>query len=196
MGSSFAGLILINTMSRIGKRKILIADGVQVAVLDRLVTVKGTKGELKISIPLGISVKIEDNSVSTFASSQSKEKYLSPLLGLTNSLINNAIIGVKEGFSKKLELSGVGYRAKITDKGLSMTLGFSHPVEFELPVGIEASIEDSTRINISGIDKQLVGLVSAKIRKLKKPEPYKGKGIRYSTEVVRRKPGKAGKAQK
>ncbi len=183
-------------MSRIGKRTITIPSGVLISVAERTVTVKGPKGELKVGFPLGILTKIEGASLTTVPTEESKAKFLSPLLGLTNSLITNAIIGVKDGFSKKLELSGVGYRAKKTDKGLSMTLGFSHPVEFDLPQGIEAVVEDNTKITISGIDKQLVGLICAKIRKLRKPEPYKGKGIKYSTEVVRRKPGKAGKAQK
>lgn len=183
-------------MSRIGKRTLLIPAEVQVSVVDRLATVKGPKGELKVTVPLGIQINIDGGNLSTIPLDDSKAKLLSPLLGLTNSLINNAVIGVKDGFSKKLELSGVGYRAKKTEKGISMTLGFSHPVEFEAPKGITIAVEDNTKIDVSGIDKQLVGLVCAKIRKFRKPEPYKGKGIKYSTEVVRRKPGKAGKAQK
>ncbi|MFH1295535.1 MAG: 50S ribosomal protein L6 [bacterium] len=183
-------------MSRIGKRIVKIPSGVQLSVVNRLVQVKGPKGELNVSVPLGIAVNVEGEELTTVPADKTKAKLLSPLLGLTNSLITNAIIGVTEGFSKRLELSGVGYRAKKTETGLSMTLGFSHPVEFELPAGIEATVTDNTKITISGIDKQLVGLVSAKIRKLKKPEPYKGKGIKYVTEVVRRKAGKAGKVQK
>jgi len=183
-------------MSRIGKRKLNIPSGVQVEVKDRQVVVKGPKGELTINLPVDISLLVTNGVVITEYADKSKEKLLSPFLGLANALVNNALIGVKEGFSKKLELSGVGFRARKTDKGLSMTLGYSHPVEFELPDGISADVEDNTKITVSGVDKQLVGLVCAQIRKLRKPEPYKGKGIKYSTEVVRRKAGKAGKAQK
>ena len=183
-------------MSRIGKRTILIPKEVQVSVADGQVTVKGPKGELKVNMPAGVLAKVENDGFTTVAADKAKEKFLSPFLGLANSLVNNAIIGVKDGFFKRLELGGVGYRAKKTEDGLSMTLGFSHPVEFKLPKGIEVEIEDSTKVKISGIDKQLVGLMCSKIRKLKKPEPYKGKGIKYSTEVVKMKPGKAGKAQK
>lgn len=183
-------------MSRIGKRTLQLPEGVQVSVDQRNIKVKGPKGELVVQMPLGVVVNVEGNAVATKLIDQSKAKLLSPVWGLANSLVNNALIGVKDGFSKRLELSGVGYRAKKTDKGLSMTLGFSHPVEYVLPNGVEASVEDNTKILVSGIDKQLVGLVCSQIRKLRKPEPYKGKGIKYSDEVVRRKPGKAGKAQK
>jgi large subunit ribosomal protein L6 len=183
-------------MSRIGKRKILIPQGVELKISSKEVLVKGARGELKISIPFGIMADSKDGFLTTTPVEESKAKFLAPLLGLTNALINNAMIGVKDGFSKKLELSGVGYRAKKIDKGISMTLGFSHPVEFEVPVGITIDVEDNTKITVTGTDKQLVGLICAKIRKLKKPEPYKGKGIKYSNEVIRRKAGKAGKAQK
>ena len=183
-------------MSRIGKRKILIPQEVKAVISQKEVAVKGPKGELKVLVPFGVMVDLKDGYLTTAPVEESKAKFLSPLLGLTNALINNALIGVKDGFTKKLELSGVGYRAKKIDKGISMTLGFSHPVEFELPLGIDIEVEDNTKVTVSGIDKQLVGLVCAKIRKLKKPEPYKGKGIKYSNEIVRRKAGKAGKAQK
>jgi len=182
-------------MSRIGKRKILIPQGVEATISQREVVIKGPKGELKIVVPFGIAAVSKDGFLTTVPEEESKARFLSPLLGLTNALLSNAMTGVKEGFSKKLELSGVGYRAKKVDKGISMTLGFSHPVEFEIPAGINIEVEDNTRVTVSGIDKQLVGLICAKIRKLKKPEPYKGKGIKYSNEVVRRKAGKAGKAQ-
>jgi large subunit ribosomal protein L6 len=182
-------------MSRIGKRKINLPEDVEIKIVDREATIKGPKGELKILAPFGVIIGISEGIITT-TTEASKQKILSPLLGLTNSLLNNAIIGVKDGFSKKLELSGVGYRAKKTDNGISMTLGFSHPVEFEAPKGIFIEVEENTKVTVSGIDKQLVGLVCAKIRKLRKPEPYKGKGIKYSNEVVRRKAGKAGKTQK
>ena len=181
-------------MSRIGKRKLNIPKDIEIKIHDGEALIRGPKGELKVTAPYGVTINIAGDVLTTSAE-ESKQKLLSPLLGLTNSLLNNAIIGVKEGFSKKLELSGVGYRAKKTDKGISMTLGFSHPVEFEVPEGITVDVEDNTKVTVSGIDKQLVGLVCAKIRKLRKPEPYKGKGIKYSTEVVRRKAGKAGKAK-
>jgi large subunit ribosomal protein L6 len=183
-------------MSRIGKRKLTIPLGVEVSISPREVAFKGPKGELKVSVPFGIVAEAKEGFLTTSPEDENKAKFLSPLLGLTNSLVNNALIGVTDGFFKKLELSGVGYRAKKTDKGISMTLGFSHPVEFDAPAGIDIGVEDNTKVTVSGIDKQLVGLISAKIRKLKKPEPYKGKGIKYSDEVVRRKAGKAGKAQK
>lgn len=183
-------------MSRIGRRTILIPEGVEVRVTDGILTAKGPKGELALNLPPGVLVKIDGSALNTVSADGATAKFASPYLGLANSLISNILTGVKEGFSKRLELSGVGYRAKKTDKGLSMTLGFSHPVEYHLPEGIEATVEDNTSVTISGIDKQLVGLVCAKIRQLKKPEPYKGKGIKYFDEVVRRKPGKAGKAQK
>ena len=182
-------------MSRIGKRKLYIPEGIEVKIYERETIIKGPKGELKVTSPYGVTIGISDGVLTTSAE-ESRQKLLSPLLGLTNSLLNNALIGVKEGFSKRLELSGVGYRAKKTDKGISKTLGFSHPVEFDVPEGISITVEDNTKVTVSGIDKQLVGLVCAKIRKLRKPEPYKGKGIKYSTEVVRRKAGKAGKAAK
>ena len=183
-------------MSRIGERKILIPQGVETKISSKEVLVKGPKGELKVLVPFGILVDSKEGFLTTLPVEESKAKFLSSLLGLTNALINNAIIGVRSGFSKKLELSGVGYRAKKIDKGISMTLGFSHPVEFEVPTGISVEVEDNTKVTISGVDKQLVGLVCAKIRELRKPEPYKGKGIKYSNEIIRRKAGKAGKAQK
>ncbi|MFA5776535.1 MAG: 50S ribosomal protein L6 [Patescibacteria group bacterium] len=183
-------------MSRIGKRKILIPQGVEIKISSKEVLVKGPKGDLTVLVPFGVIVDSKDGFLTTLPVEESKAKFLSPLLGLTNALINNAMVGVKDGFSKKLELLGVGYRAKKVDKGISMTLGFSHPIEFEVPAEINIEVEDSTRVTVSGIDKQLVGLICAKIRKLKKPEPYKGKGIKYSNEVIRRKAGKAGKAQK
>lgn len=183
-------------MSRIGKRILQIPEGVEINVENRNVKIKGPKGELSVQMPFGVAVKTDGSSLSTKLTDESKAKLLAPVWGLANSLMNNALVGVKDGFSKRLELSGVGYRAKKTDTGLSMTLGFSHPVNYEVPKGIEVTVEDNTKILVAGIDKQLVGLVCAKIRQLKKPEPYKGKGIKYSTEVVRRKPGKAGKTQK
>jgi len=183
-------------MSRIGKRIITLPKDVQVETSGGQVRVKGPKGDLTVNLPIGVLAKIDGDHISTVPADQTKERFLSPMLGLTNALINNAVVGVKEGFSKKLELGGVGYRVKKIDTGISMTLGFSHPVEFEIPKGITVEVEDNTKIKISGIDKKLVGLICAKIRKLRKPEPYKGKGIKYSTEVIRRKPGKAGKAAK
>ena len=182
-------------MSRIGKRKINIPDGVEVNVEGRDAIIKGPKGELRLTSPFGVQISVSDSLITTIAQ-EGKQKLLSPLLGLTNSLLYNAVIGVKEGYSRKLELSGVGFRAKKTDNGISMSLGFSHPVEFQIPEGIFIDIEDNTKVTVSGIDKQLVGMVCAKIRKLKKPEPYKGKGIKYGGEVIRRKAGKAGKVQK
>ncbi|HAZ29304.1 TPA: 50S ribosomal protein L6 [candidate division WWE3 bacterium] len=183
-------------MSRIGNRKLTIPTDVTLGVLDQSVTIKGKKGELIVKLPRSVAVKLGDGFVETVCPKGVDEKIASPFLGLANSLINNGIQGVTTGFTKKLELVGVGYRAKKTDKGISMTLGFSHPVDFDAPVGITIDVEENTKVTVSGIDKQLVGLTSAKLRKIKKPEPYKGKGIRYLGEAVRRKPGKAGKVQK
>lgn len=178
-------------MSRIGKQPVIIKEGVEVTVVNDLVTVKGSKGELTQKIRPEIKVTIKDGSVIVAVEKETKES--SAFWGLTRALISNMIVGVTEGYEKKLELIGVGYRVTSKGSGISLTLGFSHPVEFEAPKGIEIKVDDNKNIIIKGIDKQLVGLTAAKIRAFRKPEPYKGKGIRYAGEVVRRKPGKAGK---
>lgn len=169
-------------MSRIGKQPIEIPEGVKVKIEDNFIIVKGPKGGLKRELPKEINVEVKAKQIIV----NSKDK---SLWGLWRTLIANMIEGVKQGFEKKLEIVGVGYRAKVEDNKLILNLGFSHPVEVEIPKGIEAKVEKNI-ITILGIDKQLVGQIAAYIRTQKKPEPYKGKGIRYLDEEVKIKPGK------
>lgn len=179
-------------MSRIGKTPIEIPAGVTVEVNGNTVSVKGPKGELKIEFRPEIGVKVEEGKIITYVVSETKET--NAYWGLTRSLIANMVKGVTKEFEKELELVGVGYRVKPSGNGISLTVGFSHPVEFIPEKGITLEVDGNTKIIVKGVDKQLVGLTAAKIRKIRKPEPYKGKGIKYVTEVVRRKAGKAGKA--
>lgn len=181
-------------MSRIGKRKLNVPSGVDLHIEEDYVKVSGPKGSLVVRIPKGVVVEKVDNVISTKLVEEKKGS--KSLWGLTNALLNNALIGVVNGYTKKLELVGVGYRAKKEGSALILSLGFSHQVKFEPPQGVNVEVEENTKISVSGIDKQLVGLVASQIRSLKKPEPYKGKGIRYVGESVRIKPGKAGKGQK
>ncbi len=174
-------------MSRIGKKTIEIPQGVEVKLSKREIKVKGPKGELTRLIPLELEVSLEEKELKV--SPRKKTKNSAALWGLWRSLISNMIEGVTEGFEKKLEVNGVGYRANLEGKKLVLHLGFSHPVEIEAPEGIEFKVERNL-ISVSGIDKQLVGQIAAKIRSKKKPEPYKGKGIKYVDEVIRRKAGK------
>lgn len=179
-------------MSRIGYKPINIPSGVEVNLgADNLISVKGPKGQLNRIIPDGITVKSENGVINVERHSEIK-KYKS-LHGLSRTLINNMIIGVTEGYSKKLEINGVGYRAQKQGKKLVMNLGFSHHVEMEDPEGIEVEVPSQTEIIVKGIDKQKVGNYAAKIRSWRKPEPYKGKGIKYEGEHIRRKEGKTGK---
>jgi len=176
-------------MSRLGKLPIKIPAGVQVTINDKDITFKGPKGELKIANNPIVEVKVE-NSELIIAPYDRAAKNASAMWGLVWSLARNSVIGVSEGFVKKLEINGVGYRAAAVPGQLNMSLGFSHPVEFKLPIGITATVEGNT-ITLSGADKAIVGETAAQIRKIRKPEPYKGKGIKYSDEVIRRKAGKA-----
>ena len=178
-------------MSRIGKLPIDIPAGVTVSVADRVVTVKGAKGELSLTVAQPIEVKVEDNQV--VVTRPDDERASRALHGLTRTLINNDIIGVSQGYSKGLEIVGTGYRVQQKGQSLELALGFSHPVNVEPPAGITFSVEGNTKITVSGISKQAVGECAANIRKIRKPEPYKGKGVRYAGEQVRRKAGKAGK---
>ncbi|MFC1553208.1 50S ribosomal protein L6 [candidate division KSB1 bacterium] len=175
-------------MSRIGKLLINIPDGVTVKYENGLVTVSGPKGELAQTIPPEITVKHEDNIIKVERTGETK-KHRS-FHGLFRSLINNMVIGVKEGFQKDLEIQGVGYTAEIRGKSLFLNLGYSHPILFVPPEGITIEVPVRTSIIIKGINKQVVGEVASKIRKFRPPEPYKGKGIRYVGELVRRKVGK------
>ncbi|MBU0647434.1 50S ribosomal protein L6 [Patescibacteria group bacterium] len=181
-------------MSRIGKLPIEILAGTQVKVEKGFVIVNGPKGELKEKLHPLINVVINDKEIIVTPIGEGKQQM--SLWGLFRSLIKNMVIGVNEGYEKKLEINGVGYRAAISDNKLTLNLGYSNPVIYELPVGIEAKVEANT-ITISGINKYLVGEISAQIRRKRPPEPYKGKGIKYKEEVIRRKAGKtAGKGEK
>ena len=178
-------------MSRIGKKPIIIPSGADVSINGQAISVKGPKGSLSFGLRPEIDVKIVEDQLQVEIIKPSRAS--SAYMGMTRSLINNMVKGVSEGFEKKLELVGVGYRAKMNGKDLGLTVGYSHPVEFIVPAGIEIAVTDNQFVSIKGFDKQLVGQVAANIRKIRKPEPYKGKGIKYSTEVVRRKQGKSGK---
>jgi large subunit ribosomal protein L6 len=180
-------------MSRIGKLPVPVPSGVEVTLDDRHVTVKGPKGTLSHTVASPITVaRDEDGAVTVTRPDDERESR--SLHGLTRTLIANMVTGVTQGYEKKLEIVGVGYR--VLSKGptqLEFQLGYSHPIVFDAPEGITFTVEGPTKLGVAGIDKQLVGEVAANIRKLRKPEPYKGKGVRYAGEVVRRKVGKAGK---
>ncbi|RMG68845.1 MAG: 50S ribosomal protein L6 [Calditrichaeota bacterium] len=177
-------------MSRIGRLPVQIPDKVEVKVEDGLVRVKGPKGELQQRIDPRLEVKIEGNLLTV--SRPSDERTLRAQHGLARTLINNMVVGVSQGFSKSLEIQGVGYKAEKKGKGLLLALGYSHPIYFVPPEGIQVEVQGPTKVVVSGIDKALVGQVAAKIRSFRPPEPYKGKGIRYEGEQIRRKAGKAG----
>ena len=181
-------------MSRIGKLPIPVAKTVQVDIDGSTVKVKGPKGELVREFPAGISFTIDEGRV--IVARPDDEKRSRALHGLSRSLLANMITGVSDGYTKTLELQGVGYRATQAGEKVTLAVGFSHPVEVVPPAGIEVQVEGTTKVHVRGIDKELVGQVAANIRKVRKPEPYKGKGIRYLGEKVRRKAGKAGKAGK
>lgn len=177
-------------MSRIGRKPIALPPGVEIKVEDRVMTVKGPKGELSQAVPEDISIDQQDGEILVTRPSDAKRHRA--MHGLTRALLANMVTGVTNGFEKKLEMVGVGYRAQMQGSKLVLNLGFSHPVEIEPPAGIEFEVPAVTRITVKGIDKQLVGNTAADIRALRKPEPYKGKGLRYENEVVRRKAGKTG----
>ena len=178
-------------MSRIGKLPITVPAGVEVKISDtNEITVKGKNGTLSRQLHPDMIVKLNDGVITV--ERPSEDKMHKSLHGLTRTLVNNMVIGVTEGFTKELEINGVGYRAAKQGNKLALTLGFSHPVEMEAPAGITIEVPAPNKIVVSGADKEVVGAVAADIRKWRKPEPYKGKGIRYEGEVVRRKAGKAG----
>ncbi|GAA4777438.1 MULTISPECIES: 50S ribosomal protein L6 [Microbacterium] len=178
-------------MSRIGRLPIDIPAGVSVTVDGSTVAVKGPKGELALEVAKPIEVKVEENQV--LVTRPDDERESRALHGLTRTLISNNIIGVTQGYTKGLEVVGTGYRVAQKGSSVEFALGFSHPVTVEPPTGITFTVEGNNKLTVSGIDKQAVGEVAANIRKIRKPEPYKGKGVRYAGEVVRRKAGKAGK---
>ncbi|MFB3817903.1 MAG: 50S ribosomal protein L6 [Candidatus Methylomirabilales bacterium] len=177
-------------MSRIGKLPIPIPSGVQVDVQGQQVTVKGPKGQLGLAVHPHIRVAVQDGRV--VCARGSDEKAHKALHGLTRSLVHNMVEGVQKGFERRLELVGVGYRASMLGPNLNLALGYSHPILYPVPQGIKIEVKDQTQITVSGIDKQLVGAVAAKIRGFRPPEPYKGKGVKYAEERIRRKAGKAG----
>ncbi|NLW55338.1 MAG: 50S ribosomal protein L6 [Firmicutes bacterium] len=179
-------------MSRVGFKPIELPAGVELKVDGNTVTVKGPKGQLEQEIPEGIRLVQDQNTITV--ERPNEEKYYKSLHGLTRSLVANMVEGVTKGFSKTLEINGVGYRAVKQGNKLVLSLGYSHPVEFEERPGIELEVPSPNRVIVKGIDKQRVGQMAAEIRSARKPEPYKGKGIKYENEIIRRKAGKAGKA--
>lgn len=179
-------------MSRIGIKPVIIPTNVEVNIDgNNYVVVKGPKGQLEQQLPKSMNVQVEGTEINVSRPTEQKEH--KSLHGLTRTLINNMVVGVTEGYQKTLEIVGVGYRAQKQGSKLVLNLGFSHPVEMEDPKGIETAVEGTNKIIVKGIDKQQVGNYAAVIRDWRKPEPYKGKGIKYSNEVVRRKAGKTGK---
>ena len=178
-------------MSRIGRLPIPIASGVTVDVTGQQVSVTGPKGTLSLDAPAPITVEVSEGQITV--SRPDEERTSRQLHGLTRSLINNMVVGVTEGYIKAMEISGTGYRVVAKGTDLEFSLGYSHPVLVKAPDGITFRVESPTKFSVTGIDKQLVGETAAKIRNLRKPDPYKGKGVRYEGEVIRRKAGKAGK---
>jgi large subunit ribosomal protein L6 len=175
-------------MSRIGKKPVALPKGVTASVDGQTVKVKGPKGELSVTLAREVTAKVGEHGV-TILPDKSNER-ASQMWGLSRSLVNNLVTGVTRGFTQKLEIQGVGYRAAVQGKNLNLQLGFSHDVVYPVPAGITITSEKPTMISVSGIDKQLVGQVAAEIRGYRPPEPYKGKGVRYEGEYVRRKEGK------
>jgi large subunit ribosomal protein L6 len=177
-------------MSRIGKKPIVIPKGVTVKVDGNAVDVKGPKGQMRQALPPGIGAAIEDGHVVTRKSTESRE--LDAFHGLARSLVNNAVVGVTAGFKKELDIVGVGYRAETKGKQVVLALGYSHPILFDIPPGIEIAIDKQTHITVTGVDRQLVGQVAANLRRLREPDPYQQKGVRYTGEVLKKKAGKTG----
>jgi len=175
-------------MSRIGKKPVPLPKGVTASVEGKTVKVKGPKGELKVTLVEEIDASVGPDGI-TLTPRESMER-ARPMWGMSRTLVNNLVLGVTQGFSSKLEIQGVGYRAAVQGKNLNLQLGFSHDVAYPIPPGITITAEKPTMLTVAGIDKQLVGQVAAEIRAYRKPEPYKGKGVRYAGEYVRRKEGK------
>ena len=178
-------------MSRIGRLPITVPSGVDVTIDGRQVTVKGPKGSLTRTLHPDMRVSQEDGSL--VVTRPTEQKTHKQLHGLTRTLVNNMVVGVTDGYRKSLEITGVGYRAALSGKKLQLNLGYSHQIEIDPPEGITFEVENPTRLAVVGIDKELVGQIAAKVRATRKPEPYKGKGVRYAGEYIRRKAGKAGK---
>jgi large subunit ribosomal protein L6 len=178
-------------MSRIGRLPIAVPSGVDVTIEGRRLTVKGPKGQLSRELHPDMGVKHEDNQI--VVTRPTEQKTHKQLHGLTRTLVNNMVVGVTDGYRKGLEITGVGYRAVKVGEKLQLSLGYSHQIEIDPPTGITFELENPTRLAVVGIDKELVGEIAAKVRSTRKPEPYKGKGVRYAGEQIRRKAGKAGK---
>ena len=178
-------------MSRIGRLPITVPSGVDVTIDGRNVTVKGPKGSLSRSLHPDITVSREDATL--VVTRPTEQKTHKQLHGLTRTLVNNMVVGVTDGYRKPLEITGVGYRAALVGRKLQLNLGYSHPIEIDPPAGISFEVENPTKLAVIGIDKELVGEIAARVRSTRKPEPYKGKGVRYAGEKIRRKAGKAGK---
>lgn len=181
-------------MSRVGKVPVKIQQGVKVEIKGSLIKVEGPKGKLSHTLPRGVGAKVENGAILVTRDEQIANN-ASALQGLTRTLVHNMVHGAHVGFTKELDIVGVGYRAAVKGTTLSMTLGYSHPVDYDLPAGITAKVENNTHIVVSGADKTLVGMVAAKIRSFKEPEPYQGKGIKYTNEHIIRKQGKAAGAK-
>ncbi|MBK1784027.1 50S ribosomal protein L6 [Prauserella cavernicola] len=179
-------------MSRIGKLPITVPSGVDVTIDGQHVTVKGPKGTLEHTVPEPITVERDEDGVLAVKRPDDERESRS-LHGLTRTLVNNLVVGVSDGYEKKMEIHGVGYRVQAKGSDLEFALGYSHPVLIKAPEGITFTVENPTRFSVSGIDKQKVGQIAAVIRKLRRPDPYKGKGLRYEGERIRRKVGKTGK---
>jgi len=178
-------------MSRIGRLPITVPSGVDVTIDGRNVTVTGPKGSLSRALHPDMTVSREEGTI--VVTRPTEQKTHKQLHGLTRTLVNNMVVGVTDGYRKGLEITGVGYRAALNGRKLTLNLGYSHPIEIDPPEGITFEVENPTRLAVVGIDKELVGQIAAKVRQTRKPEPYKGKGVRYSGEYIRRKAGKAGK---
>ena len=177
-------------MSRIGKKPIAIPKGVTVKADASGVEVKGPKGQLKQPLPPGIVAAVEDGTIVTKKTSDAQE--LAKVHGLARSLVNNAVLGVTEGWKKELDIVGVGYRAELKGQQIHLALGYSHPVVYDVPKGIDVAIDKQTHITVTGVDRQLVGQVAANLRRLREPDPYQQKGVRYTGEVLKKKAGKTG----
>lgn len=176
-------------MSRIGKKPVTIPEKVKIEYKNRLITVTGEKGSLTWAVNPAVDLAVEDKSIQVTMEKETRSNMA--LQGMTRSIVDNMVTGVSKGFERSLEINGIGYRAEVKGKTIVFNLGYSHPIDFPLPEGVTANIEKST-VTLSGIDKQLIGQTAATIRKLRPPEPYKGKGIKYTEERIQRKAGKTG----
>lgn len=177
-------------MSRIGKQPIKLPAGVNVEVRDLQITVKGPRGTLARSLPGGVSVAVEAGAI--VVNRESEEREARAMHGLARTLVRNMVLGVTQGFSKTIEIVGVGYKAEQKKDYIVFSLGFSHPIYYEVPAGVQAKLDSATKVTLTASDRQILGAAAAKIRSLRPPEPYKGKGVKYSDETIRRKEGKSG----